>query len=263
MLNCYRAVAPEGDSFFCCRKSVFNNIFENKPDTIEFGCVKEIPLHLMKARITKIIFILITLSAYRTEAQRVNDLVQFSGIVVTADSLRAVPFANITVGQTGRGTTSDYWGFFSFVVHRNDVVTFNAVGYKSGLYRIPDTLKSNRYSLIQIMSSDTIMLTETVIYPWPSKEQFRHVFLTHNVPDDDIEIARRNLAIMEMHEIYGRNYDPEKYGFTAGQSYRNYMSAQSDKLYYAGQTMPNNLLNPLAWAKFIKAWKNGDFKKKY
>jgi len=26
--------------------------------------------------------------------------------------------------------------------------------------------------------------------------------------------------------------------------------------------MPNNLLNPIAWAKFIKAWKRGDFKKK-
>jgi len=25
---------------------------------------------------------------------------------------------------------------------------------------------------------------------------------------------------MEMREIYGRNYDPEKYGFTPGQSYK-------------------------------------------
>jgi len=68
---------------------------------------------------------------------------------------------------------------------------------------------------------------------------------------------------MEMREIYGRNYDPERYGYTPGQSYHNYMSSQADKLYYKGQTMPNNLLNPIAWAKFIQAWKRGDFKKKY
>ena len=217
----------------------------------------------MKSSIPTLLLFLMSLVALKAYSQRYDDLVQFSGVVVTADSLRPVPFANISVAKTGRGTTSDYWGFFSLVVHKNDLVSFSAVGYKSGLFRIPDTLTQNRYSLIQVMSSDTIMLTETVIYPWPSKEQFRHAFLTLKIPDDDIEIARRNLAYMEMREIYGRNYDPERYGFTPGQSYHNYMSAQADKLYYRGQTMPNNLLNPIAWAKFIQAWKRGDFKKKY
>lgn len=217
----------------------------------------------MKARIPAFLLMIVSLMALNTHAQRYDDLVQFSGVVVTADSLRPVPFANISVIKTGRSTTSDYWGFFSLVVHKNDLVSFSAVGYKSGLFRIPDTLTQNRYSLIQVMSSDTIMLTETVIYPWPSKEQFRHAFLTLKIPDDDIEIARRNLAYMEMREIYGRNYDPERYGYTPGQSYHNYMSSQADKLYYKGQTMPNNLLNPIAWAKFIQAWKRGDFKKKY
>ena len=230
---------------------------------VPFGNGKEISLQLMRLFPAIAIVIVLLLTAFRTEAQRYNDLVQFSGVVVTADSLRPVPFANIAVSQTGRGTTSDYWGFFSIVVHKNDLISFSAVGYKPGLFRIPDTLRENRYSLIQVMSSDTIMLTETVIYPWPSKEQFRHAFLTLKIPDDDIEIARRNLAYMEMREIYGRNYDPERYGYTAGQSYRNYASNQADKLYYNGQTMPNNLLNPIAWAKFIQAWKRGDFKKKY
>ncbi|NNC85275.1 MAG: carboxypeptidase-like regulatory domain-containing protein, partial [Bacteroidia bacterium] len=37
---------------------------------------------------------------------------------------------------------------------------------------------------------------------------------------------------------------------------------RSSQMYYAGQLPPNNLLNPIAWAKFIQAWKNGDFKRK-
>jgi len=247
--------------FVACRKH-FNIIFENTAGVSSISNVKEISLHLMRISLATVIFMFLTLSAYKSGAQRYNDLVQFSGVVVTADSLRPVPFTNISVGNTSRGTTSDYWGFFSIVVHKNDLIFFSAVGFKPGMFRIPDTLSANRYSLIQVMSSDTIMLTETVIYPWPSKEQFRHAFLTLDIPDDDIEIARRNLAYMEMREMYGRNYDPEKYGYTAGQSYHNYMSAQADKLYYNGQTMPNNLLNPIAWAKFIQAWKRGDFKKK-
>jgi hypothetical protein len=206
---------------------------------------------------------LFILSASFASGQEAGNYVQFSGVVVTADSLHPIPFANIVVGNTGRGTMSDYYGFFSFVVKKNEMISFSAIGYKTGHFRIPDTLSSNRYSLIQVMTSDTIMLTETVIYPWPSKEEFRHAFLTLHIPDDDIEIARKNLAYIEMRDIYGKDYDPERYGFTPGQSYRNYMNSQAEKLYYNGQVMPNNLLNPFAWAKFIQAWKRGDFKKKY
>ena len=41
-----------------------------------------------------------------------------------------------------------------------------------------------------------------------------------------------------------------------------YLQQRNSRLYYAGQLPPNNLLNPIAWAKFIQAWKNGDFKRK-
>ena len=44
-----------------------------------------------------------------------DDLIQFSGVVVTRDSLAPVPFATILVKNTSRGTTSDYYGYFSFV----------------------------------------------------------------------------------------------------------------------------------------------------
>jgi hypothetical protein len=192
-----------------------------------------------------------------------EELVQFSGVVVTADSLRPVPFTSILVEKAGKGTTTDYWGFFSIVVHKRDVVTFSALGFKKVYFRIPDTLSENRYSLIQVMSSDTIMLSETVIYPWPTKEQFRQAFIKFDIPDDDMEIARKNLEIMDMRDRDPKNYDPERFGMNGAQNYRYYVDRQVDKMYYAGQTMPNNLLNPIAWAKFIKAWKRGDFKKKY
>ncbi len=48
----------------------------------------------------------------------------------------------------------------------------------------------------------------------------------------------------------------------ASLNYKYSSQQYQSKLYYAGQYPPNNLLNPIAWAKFIKAWKNGDFKKK-
>jgi hypothetical protein len=40
------------------------------------------------------------------------------------------------------------------------------------------------------------------------------------------------------------------------------LQQKQSKLYSAGQYPQNNLFNPIAWAAFIKAWKDGSLKKK-
>lgn len=185
-----------------------------------------------------------------------EDLVQFSGMIVASDSLEAVPYVNIRIKGLNRGTTSDFYGFFSLVARKGDVIQFSAVGFKKGEYLIPDTLRSNRYSLVHIMTNDTILLKETVIYPWPTKEQFRHAFVWNKIPDDDLTIAQRNLDKMEMRER------ARAMPMDGSMNYRNYMDNQVSKLYYRGQAQPITVFNPFAWAEFIKAWKRGDFKRK-
>ncbi len=185
-----------------------------------------------------------------------DDLIQFSGVVVSADSLNPVSFTTIIISKTQRGTICDYYGYFSFVAHKNDTIEFSAVGYKRNFFVIPDTITQQRYSLIHVMSADTIMLEPTLIYPWPTEEEFKKAFITLNVPDDDIEIARKNLAKAEMKER-AMNYKMD-----GSMNYKNYIETETSKLYYIGQTTPISILNPFAWAKFIKAWKEGRFKKK-
>ncbi len=182
-------------------------------------------------------------------------LVQFSGVVVSGDSLIPIPFTNISVRHTHRGSTSDFYGFFSFVAYQNDTVDFSAVGFKTTSYVIPDTLTTNRYSLIQVMTSDTIILTETIIYPWPTPDQFKNAFLTLEIPDDDYERAMRNLDLIEMRERMHRM------PMDASMNYKNYIAQHTSRLYYAGQLPPNNLLNPIAWGQFIKAWQEGRFRR--
>ena len=192
-------------------------------------------------------------SAYKPPGR---DLIQFSGVVVESDSLKPVPFVSIMIRNTYRGTISDYFGYFSFVAQEGDTVEFSSIGYKKARFVIPDSLSTNRYSLIQVLRTDTVYLRETVVYPWPSREQFKEAFLKMNVPDDDLERAKRNLAHEEMRE---RMLDMPADGSL---NFKFQMQQQQSKLYYAGQLPPNNLLNPIAWAKFIKAWQNGDFKRK-
>ncbi len=184
-----------------------------------------------------------------------GNLVQFSGVVVSADSLRPLAFTHIIIKSSRRGTVSDFFGFFSFVAEKGDIIEFSSVGYKKSFYKIPDSLRGTRYSLIQMMHRDTVWLSETVIYPWPTPDQFKQAFVNTSPPDDDYDRALKNLALAELRER--ASYMP----MDGSMNYRNYIEKTTSRLYYAGQLPPNNLLNPLAWSKFLKAWRNGDFKK--
>lgn len=185
-----------------------------------------------------------------------RNLVQFSGVIVEGDSLRPIPFTSIIVKNSNRGTISDYFGYFSFVAQEKDTIQFSAIGYNDAFFIIPDTLTTDKYSLIQVLKSDTVHLPAAVVYPWPTKDQFKDAFLHLQLSDDDILRADRNMARADMKErMAGMAMD-------ADMNFRYSQQQYQSRLYYAGQYPPNNLLNPIAWAKFIKAWKNGDFKKK-
>lgn len=182
--------------------------------------------------------------------------IQFSGVVVTGDSLHKVPFSHIYVKGTNRGTSADYYGFFSFVAKPGETLVFSSVGFKNSYYKIPDTLSGKRYNWIQMLQNDTILLQETVIYPWPTIEDLKMAIVALEMPEGDYERAIKNLEMEKLKEM--AMYMP----MGGNMNYQNQIQKMVDRNYYNGQYMPNNLLNPFAWAKFIEAWKKGDFKKK-
>lgn len=205
------------------------------------------------------LLLLLLLPAVMVRAQKQpdrenEDLVQFSGITITADSLNPVPYAKIHDICSHRGTTSDINGYFSFVAHKKDTVIFTALGFKPASFIIPDTITKQRYSLIQLMTADTLTLAAAFIFPWPTLEDFKKAFVELKIPDDDLEIARKNLQAADI------RMRAEEYPMDATMNYRNYIDNQTSKLYYFGQQQPFNIFNPFAWAKFIKAWKEGKFK---
>lgn len=205
----------------------------------------------MKKSLLILFFAFISIATF---SQEDDDLIQFSGVVITGDSLSPVPFTNVLIEQSNRGTMTDYYGYFSFVAQKGDSVLFSAVGFQKSRFVIPDSLGSNKYSLIQIMVQDTIELQPAVIYPWPTREQFKEAFLALEVPDTDADKAARNLAQADMIARMDAAMP------SGGETFKYSMQQYQSQVYYAGQAPPQNIFNPLAWAKFIEAWKRGDFK---
>lgn len=184
-------------------------------------------------------------------------LIQFSGVVISGDSLSPIPFVNVIIKNTYRGTLTDFYGFYSFAAQRGDTILFSSLGFKPAHYVIPDTLSNDRYSLIQVLNQDTIRLNEVVISKLPSANEFKDAFMNLQIPNDDYQRAMYNLNKERMLEKLNAMDYP-----SASMSYKYQMQQYQNKLYNAGQLPPNQLLNPVAWAQFMEAWKRGDYKKK-
>lgn len=185
-----------------------------------------------------------------------DSVVQLYGVVMTADSLQGLPAVSILVKGTGRGTLTNNQGVFSIVVLKGDDIEFSCIGFKNKITKIPTDLVGNQFSIIQLMVTDTFFLPAAIIKPRPSREQFERDFVGTDVPDDNIEIARKNTD-MATRRILMRSLPSD------GREAVNLNLAKSaQKYYYTGQAPPMNIFNPFAWGEFIRSWKRGDYKKK-
>lgn len=210
----------------------------------------------MKVYLILLTFLTITLSAFSQDDKKEEvKLVQFSGVLVTSDSLDQVSYASVIDKTTGKGTMSDYYGYFSFVTQPGDTILFNAFGFKPNSYIVPDTLTEIRYSIIHLMVPDTMELPQVDVYPWPSREDFARAFVEMEPYDDALRRAQRQLSGESL------AFAAAKVPTDGGLSYNWQLQQQQTRLYTQGQTPVNNLLNPAAWGQFIESWRNGDFQR--
>jgi hypothetical protein len=203
-----------------------------------------------------LVIFLILLSYGVSYAQFVpKKIIQFSGVVMTADSLLGIPFVTVYNKHDRRGTVSKEDGFFSFAALEGDTIIFHSLGFINASYIIPIGLPDVKFTAIQLMTRDDIYLDPIIVYPYPNLEQFKKDFVTSSFPTDQVEIAYKNLERQRMREL------GESMAMDGGENTDYFMRKEAQRFYYAGQVAPQNIFNPLAWAKFIKAWKNGEFKR--
>ena len=212
----------------------------------------------------KILFSLLILgvsalaSAQATKNYVDTTIVQFSGMVLADDNgnLVPVPFATVSVEGEGRGTYANYKGFFSLVARKGDKIKFSAIGFRSKTFTIPDTIRSTRFSMVQLLSADAINLPESVIFPWPDRDNFKQEFLAMDVTQDLAERARENIAEERLQGARERTF------MDANENADYYLRQQAKSFYHIGQIPPMNIFNPMAWNEFFTAWKNGAYKNK-
>ncbi|MDN3668948.1 carboxypeptidase-like regulatory domain-containing protein [Echinicola jeungdonensis] len=177
-------------------------------------------------------------------------VVQLSGIILNADSTNAISGVNVYVPKKRRGTSSNQFGYFSLPVVPGDSVVFSFVGLKKQSLIVPDDPKGDKISLILTMVEDEIALSEVEVMPYPTEEEFKRAVLAMNVEEMplDKESLSPTLLLKWAEEMPASSYE----------NFRSFQSGQMQQIQdrYGPRSFP--LLNPFAWAKFIKSIKGGD-----
>jgi hypothetical protein len=179
-------------------------------------------------------------------------LIQLTGRI-TDELLQPIPFAHILVMENYRGAITNVYGNYSLVVEESDSVLFSSVGYKRKYLVIPDNLPTNFLTMNVVLQIDTFVISEARIYPWKTYEEFKEAFINLKLPTDDMENARRNIALIRTQIIL--DHEP-----SARANFQHIMEQQYQQTFIQGQLPSYQLLNAFSWAKFFRALKRGEFK---
>lgn len=181
-------------------------------------------------------------------------LVQFSGVIQNADSNVVVPYVTVTnISYKNQTFAANHQGYFSFVAHEGDTISFTSVGYFSQRYVIPKT-NEDKYTAMIKMTAQVTEIPMVTPYPWASIDEFNIAFMSLEIADDEYETARKNTSpesLAALARTVPRSAE-EIQNFNAMQ---NHIGLTNQAV---NQRMANPLLSPIAWGNFIRQIAEGN-----
>lgn len=208
----------------------------------------------MPRELTYLFIFLLSLGITNSYAQQ-KKILQFSGLITSTGS--DLPVAYVTIKNTSYNNQtfiSNNDGYFSFVAHEGDVISFSSVGYDPVTFVIP-SVPNDKFTANIKMRSLVIELPAVTPFPWASYEDYLAEFMGMETGVDAIAAARKNLspeAMAALARVVPRNADEI-------QSYNSLQRHGVMQNRYINQRMNNPLLNPFAWAELINQIKRGDY----
>jgi len=210
--------------------------------------------NIMRRFILTSVFILSFVSLFAQENER-RIYIQVDGVVYDNEGT-AVRYVNIISRILKSGTETDENGIFSLISTPGDTLLFTTIGYKPGIFVLPDDLTYPRYSIDVEMQMDTINIGSVLVLPWKTYGEFVQAVIEYTPPQEQLLLnMEANLAIIERQIYNDMKVSPDM-------GYRYAMAQETERVITANQTPINNLISPFAWAKFIDGIKNGLLKNK-
>lgn len=196
--------------------------------------------------------ILLLISFIPVFSQDKDRFIQVSGIVVD-ENFTPVGGVGVISYKLRRGAVSGYSGIYSLTSIPGDTIIFRAVGYKRYHSIIPEDFSDRSCTIDIQLELDTVMIEEVTILPWRTYNEFITEITKETEVDPIEEFMNENIK-----SIYVSIAKANNLNISAESAYQTVMRQNYDNMRYRNQYPVNNLLNPLAWAKFIRSAKSGE-----
>lgn len=189
------------------------------------------------------------LSVTSASAQERGDrkVVQFTGIIVDNDGVTEIPGVHVYEAKSGRGTTTNVYGYFSMPALVGEEITISAIGYITQKFTVPDGT-NNRVNVLFKLEEDTVYLQNVDISLYVSEREFKQAILAMSMPDQTEVLSERldgaALAAMLRSTPYDASLNARYY---FDQQYYYQMDNYGPR--------SNPFLNPFNWGRFIQSLK--------
>lgn len=203
--------------------------------------------NLKKINSLTILLLLFLLVSGQSLLAQEKKVIQFTGIVVSSDGVQEVPGVHIYIPKSGRGTTTNVYGYFSMAALVGDEVMISAIGFVKQKFIIPEG-KNDRVNVLFKLEEDTLYLQNVDISPFVSEREFKEAILALKMPDEQQMIENRLDGASLMLLLESTPYD-------ASLNARYYFDQQFYYMQDSYGPRTNPFLNPFNWSRFIQSLK--------
>ncbi len=139
--------------------------------------IVNITLYFRLFRFVFFLFLVFVIQS-RLYAQIKNaDIVGISGVLMSSDSLHAIPDAQIFSRDNYLGSFSDTNGRFYITVAPNDSIMLASLGYSTRIIPITDSILQMKQPITFYMTLDTVLIHEIVIHAFWDYETFKQMLI--------------------------------------------------------------------------------------
>lgn len=179
---------------------------------------------------------------------------QLSGLIINRGTHEAVPYAQIRVNNSRRGTVANEDGFYSIPVVETDTIYFASLGFRQSKLVFSEYLKEYQGNAnsayvyaINYLEEDSILISGITIFPYNTPGKLRTAIIETEVPEDVESVnARDNLNPKVMDRlIHGLTIDEGERVMVARQLYYNQQLHKN-----VAPTMP--LFDPVAVYQLLR-----------
>jgi len=202
------------------------------------------------------IILLLPLISLKSQENGNERFVQLSGII-TDQARRPVQGVAVISRKLHRAALSENTGIYSITTSPGDTVFFRAIGYKRYHTVIPTDYRDRHCMADIILETDTISIPEVKILPWRTYSEFLADIAKERVKDPTVEYMNENLA-----SIYVAITNDVNIGISPEAGYKTVMEQNFTAMTSRNMYPVNNILNPMAWVKFVHEIRNGLLKNK-